>query len=198
MTKLCTLIIFPKALLATYPYCVLHLQTCREHCISCPADCFNSHLLLCDSFLKKKKKIYAILSAFFFFFWCSMEDCVSSLLFVFSFSSRKIATTNREGWLWFTPVVSGHRQMFFPHLNNTREERQESVLWLFLRITLPLLFQLLKGIDGSANQLSVNYMSTQKKRSNIRMAICGYIVWAKNSLFLFVFSPEVFWCILNN
>lgn len=160
MTKLCTLIIFPKALLATYPYCVLHLQTCREHCISCPADCFNSHLLLCDSFLKKKKKSMQ----YFLPFFDVLRKTVSSLLFVFSFSSRKIATTNREGWLWFTPIVSGHRQMFFPHLSNTREEHQESVLWLFLHITLPLLlFQLLKGIDVSANQLSVNYIHKKEE-----------------------------------
>lgn len=100
MTKLCTLIIFPKALLATYPYCVLHLQTCREHCISCPADCFNSHLLLCDSFLKKKKKKSMQYFLPFFFFFDVLWKTVYLLYFLCSLfpAERQLPPIGRGGF----------------------------------------------------------------------------------------------------
>lgn len=172
MTKLCTLIIFPKALLATYPYCVLHLQTCREHCISCPADCFNSHLLLCDSFLKKKKKNLCNTFCLFLMFYGRLY----LLYFLCSLfpAERQLPPIGRGGF--GSPQLSrGTGKCFFLTLaTQGKSIKSQSSDSSFILHCLSFSFSCLKELMF----LPINCQSTiyTKKRNNIRMAICGYTV----------------------
>lgn len=139
-----------------------------EYCISWPAHYFDSHLLLCESFLP----IVILSTQHFLPCLSSTEDCASSPPFISSSTRRKVAITIREKWLLFIPSVPGHWEMFLPHRSNTAERHQDSVLLPFLGVTLPLLFQLLKQFDGSVHEMKIQ----RKKEAHLNDCLQIYFV----------------------